>query len=662
MKKYFLILLYFTTVILNASSPITKFYEIEKTWWTLPRGEYEELAKEFLQEGKNKKNLFQTGLGNYLLGRYYINYSPKDGRSSWDVYSVGFNYLDKAEKIFKTSENFEWIALVEGVRIKACRQAQYWNEAIVAMHHNDSINTTHNNYYVKGYSLYRKGQLLNTMNQYDRALQAYHKASISFKKGGFIGYSGVCYIHIANIHNSLGNVNNAKEYYTKVQQTINETKALHIANLACYGRFNYYINLKDFDKAREITDSIKILEKELKAIPNFNIRNIHLAKIYEGKLEYQKAIKKLSESLNFFYKKFTKQYPYQHMSSLHFQRGNLEYLNKNFTNAKKDWIQCLTFSELAKKPSLKSKAYEKLSFLMNLEGKFDSAYIYMNKAKVISDSVLNKEKIQQIALHGAYYKNKDLLNEKDILQRNLIISKLKSKTNLIWLFSVGVTLLLCIVIILVFNSKRNLIQKNKLLLAKEQLFRSQMNPHFIFNILNAVQFSILHNKPKEAVISLSKFGKLIRDVLESSREEYISLEKEEQIITNYLEIQKNRLSDQFIFDVIINTTTPKEDLYIPPMLIQPLLENAVEHGVKPLDREGLITVEITEVKNVLHFTVFDNGSGINKNNNLNHNSIALKITEDRLAIFNKVNNNLSLKSNKESGTTVDFWVPVRLIK
>ena len=187
-----------------------------------------------------------------------------------------------------------------------------------------------------------------------------------------------------------------------------------------------------------------------------------------------------------------------------------------------------------------------------------------------------------------------------------------------------------------------------------------MNPHFIFNVLNAVQYSILNSNPKEAVTSLSKFGKLIRDILESSRAEFISLERETRIITNYLEVQKNRLSNQFTFDIIIETINPKEDLLIPPMLLQPILENAIEHGVKPLTKEGLISIKIVERETDILFRISDNGVGINEFEKPEHKSLALEIMEQRLSIFNKRSNNLKVISEKGKGTTIEFKVPVKL--
>lgn len=643
----------------NAQKFLNSFYEIEKSWWTIPRGDYKIASEAFLEEGLETKSDFQIGLGKYLLARYYSNYDLPTRPSVWESFEeLPFVISAEAKEYFIKSNQTHFISLLEGLRIKGSRQAQHWESAFDAMHRMDSISLTHENNYVKGYAYYRKAQMLSGFNQYQEALSAYYLAEQSFSKGGFIGYSGVCHIHIANINSSLGQVKKAIEHYSKVQRVVNQTGALHIANFACYGRFGLYIQLKDYDKAKEITDSIVILEKKLKAIPNFNLRNIHLSSVYQGKGDFEKAKGYIESSLKIIRIQYANQYPYQHMGNLHFKKGNLENKLGNIDEAKNDYHLAIKYSSLAKNLALKENVFVQLSKLYQKSEELDSAFYFLEQSKVMGDSVLSSTSLKQIALLEAYYKNDALQNEKELLQSELEVSELKGKYNLVGLIAIAFVLTFSIVLIVLVYSKRSLKQKNNILLFKEKLFRSQMNPHFIFNVLNAVQYSILQSDKREAVSSLTKFGRLIRDVLEGSREEFIGLDRELRIIENYLSVQQNRLSNSFEFKLDVKCDLELDEINVPPMLLQPVIENSIEHGFKNMNSGGFLEISIHQKDDKVFFSIKDNGKGIDLSSGNEHDSVALKITKDRLKLFNS--SDLKIKSKVDEGVFISYSIPINI--
>ncbi len=117
------------------------------------------------------------------------------------------------------------------------------------------------------------------------------------------------------------------------------------------------------------------------------------------------------------------------------------------------------------------------------------------------------------------------------------------------------------------------------MLLKQRLLRSQMNPHFIFNSLSGIQNFIVTEKSTKASIYLSKFATLVRNILDSSVKEYVTLEKEIATIENYLELQKVRYAGKFEFSIKTDDAIDPESTMIPPMLAQPFIENAIEHGI-----------------------------------------------------------------------------------
>ncbi|MBX2922083.1 MAG: histidine kinase [Chitinophagaceae bacterium] len=181
-------------------------------------------------------------------------------------------------------------------------------------------------------------------------------------------------------------------------------------------------------------------------------------------------------------------------------------------------------------------------------------------------------------------------------------------------------------------------------LATSQLtaLRSQMNPHFIFNALNSVQQYILQGDITEANRYLSKFSKLQRDVLNNSDQNFISLEKELETLNLYLELEQLRFDGNFVYQLNLDAAIDPDEIKIPPMIIQPFVENSIWHGLMPKQGERWVHIEFTLNKDeLLVCKVTDNGIGrnaakrIKQNNGTQHSSKGLTLVYDRLSILRK---------------------------
>ncbi len=232
-----------------------------------------------------------------------------------------------------------------------------------------------------------------------------------------------------------------------------------------------------------------------------------------------------------------------------------------------------------------------------------------------------------------------------------------------------VILIIILAIVLIRQNKLREQQKNILL--QQRLLRSQMNPHFIFNSLTSIQNFILKQDSIKASDYLSKFSDLVRNILENSTQEIVEFEKEIRTIENYLELQKVRFKDKFEYSVDIDKTIDPETSNIPPMLLQPFLENSIEHGFKNKKEKGYIRVRFTSKNNIMYVELEDNGIGremaqeIMLKQNKDHMSLATEITRERIHILNKklkkkiVLNIQDLKDEKNQpiGTRVVFEIP-----
>lgn len=243
-----------------------------------------------------------------------------------------------------------------------------------------------------------------------------------------------------------------------------------------------------------------------------------------------------------------------------------------------------------------------------------------------------------------------------------------------WFMAIEIVLAL-LVIYLVYQQQINKYKmREKHLILEQTLLRSQMNPHFVFNALIAIQSFILKNNPKEAGRYLSKFAKLIRLFLQNTRAEYIKLSVELETLSHYLEMQKLRFNDAFDYEISCVEQIDPDLISIPPMMAQPFIENAIEHGFSGINYRGLINIKYYFHDNHIRITILDNGIGIKaamqkKGYNQNkHKSLATEITRDRLKTWSTRKQKFTLEIvdrsqliTNEQGTKVTLRVPFKNI-
>ena len=200
------------------------------------------------------------------------------------------------------------------------------------------------------------------------------------------------------------------------------------------------------------------------------------------------------------------------------------------------------------------------------------------------------------------------------------------------------------------------------------MLRVQMNPHFIFNAISCIQEYIVLKNPLEASSYLADFARLMRSILNNSTREYITLAEEVETLEHYLKLQQLRFPDKLKYTVSVDEGIDSEELLIPPMLAQPFIENAVNHGVAKRDEgAGEIRVGFVQTGENLVLTVTDNGVGIQQSEQKNgHVSMATQITNSRIANLKKAGRkrvdftitNLADRHHGASGVEVVFQLPL----
>jgi hypothetical protein len=209
--------------------------------------------------------------------------------------------------------------------------------------------------------------------------------------------------------------------------------------------------------------------------------------------------------------------------------------------------------------------------------------------------------------------------------------------------------------------------ENHLLSLEQKALQLQMNPHFIFNALNGIKALGNSDNKQELNKAITQFSILLRSLLNNSRLEEISLKEEIETLENYVSLEQRMSSKKFEFSFEKNLNSmDAEEILIPPMLIQPFIENAIKHGVSKIASVGKISVLFKLKHRFLECTILDNGIGIFQSQkgkiNKNHTSVALKVTKERIENLSKFNSFCIEEIKKENtilGTRIWFKIPLK---
>tara|TARA_R110002126_G_scaffold206886_3_gene354030 strand:+ start:15942 stop:17918 length:1977 start_codon:yes stop_codon:yes gene_type:complete len=208
--------------------------------------------------------------------------------------------------------------------------------------------------------------------------------------------------------------------------------------------------------------------------------------------------------------------------------------------------------------------------------------------------------------------------------------------------------------------------QNRLLSLEQKALQLQMNPHFIFNVLNGIKALGNNGKAQELNSTISKFSVLLRGMLNNARKEEITLEEEITLLKSYIDLEQRMSSKLFTYSIHTNLNNiDTEEILIPTMLIQPFIENCIQHAFEK-NATGSITLNFEVLYRFLHITVLDNGIGIHQSKkrkgNTMHTSVALNVSKERLNIIN-TNNSFTIEeiinNNEVKGTKVSFKIPLK---
>lgn len=473
---------------------------------------------------------------------------------------------------------------------------------------------------------------------FEEALKISEKNSISNK-------TSILNVKIAEILASTGEKNKSNIY---LQNTIETAASGQIQKRAQVQNkvAEVYQSNKEYDKEIQVRKQTlnELEEAQIESIPvevddesetevTTSQLNLDIGRAYIDKEEYDKAI------------------PYLEKSAAEAEKGdNLE--------VQKDAIQKL--SELYKKVGNSNKALQNYQEYARLVDE-----LYTQKEDEIQASViLNNELRDKQNRINSLEKDRELSESRYKLtqsEQELTIANYRRQKLLIYALLSGL-LLLGIAMFYMYRSNKQRRLANNLLALKS--LRSQMNPHFIFNALNSVNSFIAQNDERTANRYLTDFSTLMRNVLENSEEDFITLSKEIELLKLYIQLEHSRFKDKFDYNITIDEKIQTDDFLIPPMLLQPYVENAVWHGLRYKKAKGNLQIDFQQKNSeTILITITDDGIGRKKSKELKtqnqkkQQSKGMNNIKKRISILNemyadKVDVKIEDLQEDESGTKV----------
>ncbi|WP_443944307.1 histidine kinase [Pedobacter sp. AW1-32] len=296
----------------------------------------------------------------------------------------------------------------------------------------------------------------------------------------------------------------------------------------------------------------------------------------------------------------------------------------------------------------------------------DSAYsIELSNYKAI-------EAVKVAEIHEKYQTEKKDRNIAELNNRNKLNETIIEQQRWTLVLAMLMFMIIVFFFFIIYRQQR-LKEKNKLLKSENQrlvveqkMLQAQLNPHFIFNAIANLQSLVASGHIDESVCYLRSFSGLLRGVLEQNRKDFIEIEEEINSLNNYLQLQQMRYADVFDYKITVDGRIDQNQTLIPPMLVQPFVENAIEHGFRNIDYKGLLTVSFGIKNNLLVIEIDDNGSGLTKKTAEHHKkqSLAQIILKERLDLLFTAKGQQAWfevknkETDTESGVFVDIMIPI----
>lgn len=458
---------------------------------------------------------------------------------------------------------------------------------------------------------------------------------------------------LESTYNQIGDYQKALKYnkaWIAASKKTNDVSRIH-TTLISQIKYRYYLN--DKTGAYQILDSLLAKSNTISDIDKRQLYLDYGVYLHQDK-DYKSALSYYLTSVNFTKNLPENTFKINELATAYMNICDV-YINLKEYNKAISYLDSAALSGLDKISSSRQKDF--LSYQLQLasltnnnlskvNGFLDAIYDYQLK------EYENKYTNELAALTKANEKQQQIQQEKSQLE----IANFKRTVTLLSLVAVTI-----VIGVLLYKRRQYRFEKEQLQI-QQRLLRAQMNPHFTFNSLSTIQNYINEDQGK-ATNYLLKFSRMLRLILENSMQNYVQLNEELELLEKYMDLQLLRFPSNFTYEIVIENFDKDDLLFIPPMLIQPFIENSIEHGFSGIDYPGIIKLILTQKGHYLECVIEDNGIGINRKTNQGKTSASTyligkflkKATKSEIEVINK-----SDIDPAQSGMITKLIIPIKL--
>ena len=469
-------------------------------------------------------------------------------------------------------------------------------------------------------SNYQKIELHEGIGDVNKSISKYDEAVKSYQKGLLIAQKHLVTPKITDLNSKIAEVYAASGNLTEAQGFF--TNSLDLANKE--------------NKKRALEEKVKVADFQ-----NTN-------RSYSDEIELRKDALKDIEEISEDEEILDNSSPLT-LQKQNYKIGNAYILQKNYDEAIPYLEKSIKEADSKEDIVVQKDATRRLSEVYRDIGDYNKALLtYQQYVDLVDQDYIKKEQeISQAARFNRDIANKQnritsLETDRQLSQSIYELSNEQNKRQKLIIYSlIGGLLLLLVTAYFMYKYIKQQKLANNLLALKS--LRSQMNPHFIFNALNSVNSFIATNDERTANKYLSDFSQLMRSVLENSEEDFIPLEKEIELLELYTKLEHFRFKDKFEYNIKVDENVNINEFQIPPMLLQPYIENAVWHGLRYKTEKGKLDINIVQkTKDEIAITIIDDGVGrvkskaLKTENQQKQNSKGMGNIKKRVSILNEM--------------------------
>lgn len=480
--------------------------------------------------------------------------------------------------------------------------------------------------------------------------------------------------------NSIGNIQLTTEKYDDAIAHFNHALELEEKS---HNELGVAINLGNLGYAYQGQNKLDLAIQYYKRSLNMNLKMDRpigmaicynaLGAAYKEKKDYATAMEYLEKALEVNDKVDDK----VHVAESYLSIGKLLGAQGRHEEARDNMMESIHISTFWGFKSMLMDAYKALAEDYKESGDFKKSLEATDKSLLYKDSILDERSAMALTQMRTIYEVDRKDNQIRGLEHDKMVNELRTRRNVTTTFFLAAFLLMAVVGGFFYIRHRNLQAKKQTLQLELRSLRSQMNPHFIFNSLSSIHRYIWSNNQEEASDYLTKFSRLMRLILDNTQHTFVTLNKELESLRLYLDLESLRCNGIFDYYFNIDPEINDEEVLIPPMILQPYVENAIWHGLvhKLPEEKGSLTIDIVLKNRSLVCTITDNGIGRKKAMEIKdrkgrlHNSVGMKVTEGRIDLIRKINNkdarvmvtDLEDEAGQGIGTKVTIVLPAEFI-